>query len=82
MPPLPSRLESTMHQTALATDFARLPPDVQKSHLEILRLLERRRMSCRCEQNGRDFTIVIGRGLSSAKYWIDMYEPHAASSTT
>ena len=65
-----------MHQTALATDFARLPPDVQKSHIEVLQLLERRRMSCRCEQNGRDFVLVIGRGLSSAKYWLDMYTPH------
>lgn len=62
-----------MNPTALATDFHRLPPDIQSSHMELLQFLEERRMSCRCEMNGRDFTVIVGRGLSSAKYWLDMY---------
>jgi len=53
---------------AQPSDFARLPPAVQQAHIEVLRACERFNLSCRCEQNGRDFTIVISRGLSSAKY--------------
>lgn len=64
-----------MNPVALASDFARLPADIQQAHIEVLRLCERERLSCRCEQVGRDFTITISRGLSSAKYWLDQYEP-------
>ncbi len=62
-----------MNPTALASDFARLPKDVQDAHLEVLETCERLRLSCRCEMNGRDFTIIVGRGLSSPKYWLDSY---------
>lgn len=64
-----------MNPVALASDFARLPTDIQQSHIRVLRQCDAERLSCRCEMNGRDFTIVISRGLSSAKYWLDQYEP-------
>lgn len=64
-----------MHPVALASDFARLPADIQLAHVKVLRQCDADRLSCRCEMNGRDFTIVISRGLSSAKYWLDQYEP-------
>lgn len=63
-----------MHPVALPSDFARLPTHIQKAHIEILQLCEQNNLSCRCEQNGRDFVIVIGRGLSSAKYWLDTFD--------
>lgn len=62
-----------MNPTALATDFHRLPLEVQRAHQELLEFLEERHMSCRCEIVGRDFIVIVGRGLSSAKYWLDMY---------
>lgn len=62
-----------MNQTALRSDFQTLPPSARDAHLRVLHLLEQLRLSCRCEMAGRDFTIVVGRGLSSAKYWIDLY---------
>lgn len=64
-----------MNQIALRSDFSRLPSDVQLAHIEVLRACEAGRLTCRCETNGRDFSIVIGRGLSSARYWLDQYEP-------
>lgn len=62
-----------MHQTAQASDFQRLSGGLQQAHLEVLEACDRLRLSCRCEMIGRDFTIIIGRGMSSPKYWLDLF---------
>lgn len=64
-----------MAQVALASDFARLHPEVQNSMIDVLELCDERNLACRCEQDGRDFRVVIGRGYSSARYWLSMFAP-------
>jgi hypothetical protein len=63
-----------MNTTASAADFQRLNPQLQGSIIELLQVCQRNCMTCRCELVGRDFIIVVGRGFSSPKYWLDMYE--------
>lgn len=62
-----------MNPVALASDFQKLSPEQQAAHVAVLQTIEANRLSCRCEMNGRDFVIIVGRGLSSPKYWLDMY---------
>lgn len=62
-----------MNQIARKSDFQRLPPEVQDAHIAVLQTCDAKRLSCRCEMNGRDFVVIVGVGLSSPKYWLDMF---------
>jgi hypothetical protein len=63
-----------MHQIARKTDFDALSPDQQKKAGQLLFLLNMQRQSCRCEMNGRDFSVVVAVGLSSPQYWADRFD--------
>jgi hypothetical protein len=62
-----------MKQTAVKEDFDRLHPNYQQRLAEVLRLLDRQRLSCRCEVAGRDIHLIVATGLSSARYWMDKF---------
>ena len=65
-----------MNPVAQRSDWQRLSTELIEAHRDVLHACERNNLTCRCEMIGRDFTIVVGRGLSSAKYWLDMYDGH------
>jgi hypothetical protein len=64
-----------MNAAALRSDFEQLPKSMQHGILAVLRTCEEHKLACRCEVVGRDIQVIIGRGYSSGKYWLDQYLP-------
>jgi hypothetical protein len=63
-----------MHAHAHAAFFNNLAPHVRAKYVELLRQLDRLGLGCRCEMvEGRDFSIVVGFGLSRPQFWMDLY---------
>lgn len=62
-----------MNPAATRHDFARQKPAVQQNLLTVLEQLRELGMACRCEMVGSDFTLIVGRGYSAAKFWIDQF---------
>lgn len=60
-----------MHPIASSFDFTNLIPSMQDKIARLLRFCRDNGLSCRCEMNGRDFTVIIAPGLSSAAWWIE-----------
>lgn len=50
-------------------------PDFERARYSVLLLqLRKLRLPCRCERlGGQDFQVVVGYGLPTAQYWLDMY---------
>lgn len=64
-----------MNPAATETDFSKLPESLRRSILAVLQTCANERLSVRCEVIGnRDITVVIGRGYSSPKFWIDEFQ--------
>lgn len=62
-----------MHATATRKVFEHLPEHERLRYAELLRTLDRLRLGCRCEMvGGRDFHIVVGFGLATAVFWMDV----------
>lgn len=63
-----------MNPVAHRKFFEHLPEFEQTRYAELLRQLRRLRLPCRCERvGGQDFQIVVGYGLPTAAFWIEMY---------
>ncbi len=64
-----------MEQTATRDAFAALSTKQQDALATVLQACNKNGLSCRCEMTGgRDFTIIIAPGLSSAKWWMDRFD--------
>jgi hypothetical protein len=60
-----------MHPIASSYDFGNLIPAMQEKIAKLLKFCRDHGLSCRCEINGRDFTVIIAPGLSAAGWWIE-----------
>jgi hypothetical protein len=61
-------------RAAQPSDFGRLSEGDQQRYEELLRMLDRLRLGCRCEViDGKDFTVVVGKGYATARYWLETF---------
>jgi cell wall assembly regulator SMI1 len=60
-----------MHPIASSFDYNNLIPAMQDKIARLLRFCRDNGLSCRCETNGRDFTVIIAPGLSAASWWLE-----------
>lgn len=63
------------HPIARRENFLALSIEQQDNMIALLSLLDRQRQSVRCEMvGGRDFTVTVGVGYSSPRYWADKFD--------
>ena len=63
-----------MNPVAHRRFFDGLPDWERVRFAALLRELKRLRLGCRCERlGGQDFQVVVGYGLPTAQFWMDMY---------
>jgi uncharacterized protein (DUF2249 family) len=61
-------------RAATSQDFEKMPLPDRERYASVLRVLDNLRLGCRVEMiDGKDFTITIGKGYATAKFWLDNF---------
>lgn len=64
-----------MDHIATREDYLKQSLSQQEKIASHLSFLDRTKQSCRCVMaGGRDFTVIVGVGYSSARYWADKFD--------
>jgi hypothetical protein len=64
-----------MDHIATREHYLQQPLTQQLKIAELLSYLDQNKHSCRCVMaGGRDFTVIVGAGYSSARYWADKFD--------
>lgn len=64
-----------MDHIATREHFMQQSQAQQQKIADHLSFLDRSKQSCRCVMaGGKDFTVIVGIGYSSARYWADKFD--------
>lgn len=63
-----------MNPAATLADFRRLSEGMHAKHVQLLQILDKLRLTCRCEMSGKDMVVVVAPALPPAAYWLNRFD--------
>lgn len=61
-------------RVATKVDLDHLPDGDYDRYAQLLQLLDTLRLGCRCTMvGGRDFTVTVGKGYATARFWREAF---------
>jgi hypothetical protein len=63
-----------MDAVAAQANFDKLSEGDRQRYALLLAECDRLRLGCRCVMvGGRDFTVIVGKGYATAKFWLEAF---------